>query len=124
FAPVLLALFCILFGIFPQLFEVSFLDNFSQTILTDKQIILSRLHIWHGFNIIFILSAITIFLGTVFYLSRLKRAPLEEQDPRFSVGKVFYRLNTTLKDSAFKITHLLHNGYLRKYLLTIIVFSL
>src|SRR5690606_15473317 len=43
---------------------------------------------------------------------------------RFSVGKVFYRLNTTLKDSAFKITHLLHNGYLRKYLLTIIVFSL
>ena len=124
FAPVLLALFCILFGIFPQLFEASFLDNFSQTILTDKQIILSRLHIWHGFNIIFILSAITIFLGTVFYLSRLKRAPLEEQDPRFSMGKVFYRLNTTLKDSAFKITHLLHNGYLRKYLLTIIVFSL
>lgn len=122
--PIVLAFLSLLFGIFPQLFEGSFLDNYTRTILTDNHIINSRLHLWHGFNIIFILSAITIILGLILYITRFKTDFTEESDPRISMENIFSKINSGLKRLAFKITHILHNGYLRKYLLTITVFSL
>lgn len=124
FGPLILGFFSLLFGISPQLFEGTFLDNYSRSILTDNNIIATRLHLWHGFNIVFILSVITIILGVILYLTRLKTDSAEETDLRISMANIFSRINSGLKQFAFRITHILHNGYLRKYLLTITVFSL
>lgn len=123
-APVLLAALTVIFGVAPVLFEKSILDNFLASTITNVAIINSHLALWHGFNIVLVLSLITIILGTAIYIFAPKNIDKRETEARYNTGNIFIGLNILLKKSALVITHKLHNGYLRKYLLTITVFSL
>lgn len=66
-APLLLALLGLLFGCFPGLVDGSLLSPAAQAISGHG--IDSPLKIWHGFNLVLLLSAITLGVGTLLYLS-------------------------------------------------------
>src|SRR5690606_28217477 len=81
--------------------------------------------LWHGFNTVLMLSLLTIVLGLfLFVVNRYLRAPLQNifklesispQSLTESFGEFFRKF-------AFIYTRLMHNGYLRNYLIVIILF--
>ncbi len=120
---VILSFLTLLFGIFPFIADNALLQYAFETVAGAKTEL--HLKLWHGFNTVLILSLVTIFLGLVlFIINRFVRRPLQQvyhlevlspQSLTESFGEFFRR-------SAFIYTRLLHNGYLRNYLIVIILF--
>lgn len=120
---VILSFLTLLFGIFPFIVDNALLQYAFETVAGAKTEL--HLKLWHGFNTVLILSLVTIFLGLVlFIINRFVRRPLQQvyhlevlspQSLTESFGEFFRR-------SAFIYTRLLHNGYLRNYLIVIILF--
>ena len=120
---VILSFFTLLFGCFPFLADKAIIHLADFAIMKGQSTI--YLKIWHGFNLVLLLSAITIVCGVLLFL--IKRNPeksetlitkLEPISPKTlveSFGEFF-------RTFAFIYTRFLHNGYLRNYLITIIVF--
>lgn len=118
--PLLLACLGILFGCFPALPGSTVLKAATESITiagTD-----STLKIWHGFNIVLLLSAVTIGAGTLLYLSK---KPGSGKSPAGMLlpETLFFGLTGSVKKLSTWYTNVLHNGLLRSYLLRIIVFS-
>ena len=108
----------------PALVDFSLIRSATTTAVlgTSTQLYLS---LWHGFNIVLILSIITIIAGALLYFvinpsnrneSRLKA--LDEVSPKLLITNI--ALGT--RWFAFKYTRFFHNGYLRIYLMIITVF--
>src|SRR5690606_5841710 len=84
----------------------------------------SPLQLWHGFNIVLLLSGVTLALGTVLYFIRRPSLASLASMERFNVvapKHIIGRLARFARKIAIKYTRTLHNGYLRAYLLRIIV---
>lgn len=83
------------------------------------------LKVWHGFNTVLILSLITIGLGIIlFVFNRYIRAILQNIEKLESVSpkQIIETIALGIKRFAFFYTRMMHNGYLRNYLMVIIVF--
>lgn len=122
--PSLLAILGLVLGCFPALVDSSLLSPAMQAMAQSPAG--SPLKIWHGFNTVLLLSAITLVLGITLYglrkpsekgLAMLNR--LEPLSPEHLMGKLS---RAGIKFSVW-YTRTLHNGYLRVYLLRIIVFA-
>ena len=124
-APVILALAGILFGIFPGILDSSLLTPVVNSMGVDGADV--HLKLWHGFNTVLLLSAITIVAGTILYFTVKPSAKLEERISKLdfispkSINEVFGNLFT--KFSALW-TNFFQNGYLRNYVKTIMIFMI
>ncbi len=118
--PLLLAFLGILFGCFPALPGSTILKAATEALTTGG--VDSTLKIWHGFNIILLLSAVTIAGGTLLYLSK-KPAAGKSPGGMLLPELLFFGLTGNVKKFSDWYTNILHNGLLRSYLLRIIVFS-
>ena len=119
--PLLLALLGIVFGLFPSLLGGLFSDNITPN-LTGAEA--PHLKLWHGFNFVFLLSLITIGAGLLLYFFWKPSKSKESFIQRFDVvapkdlilkfGNIFGKLSLFL-------TRLFQNGYLRRYVMILLV---
>lgn len=121
--PLLLAVLGVVFGIFPALAYNGILQSAVSDIAGIN--INQPLKIWHGFNTVLALSAATIVLGLLLYFIKKPRAASLEKVSRYDTvapQHFFELLSTGIKKLAFWYTRLMHNGYLRVYIMVIVGF--
>lgn len=123
--PLLLAVLGIVFGMFPALADGILLNPAAEAVAGQE--INSHLAIWHGFNIVLVLSVATLAVGLVLYISLKpshQRIASISRFNNFAPEQVFRSLKHYSKYLSVVYTNTMHNGYLRVYLLRIIVFTL
>lgn len=120
--PLILAVLGILFGLFPHLIGNNLMEAVAASISNLKDF--PTLKIWHGFNLVLLLSAITLLLGIFLYWITV---------PSEKIGKKFSSFTLFTSESIFKKLWLSflkfsnqyslfwHNGYLRSYLFKILL---
>ena len=120
---IILGVAAIIFGVFPMFLDRNLITAVAQSI--NGAVIDISLKLWHGFSLVIVLSILTLSLGFILYFLRKgkpfnqeKLAGFESVSPEY----VTERITGTTEKFAFRYTRLLHNGYLRYYLITIIVF--
>lgn len=121
--PVLLSCFTLLFGILPVVIDVALIKAAAVTVIGATTTM--YLSLWHGFNLVFILSVATILAGTMLYFI-IK--PSNKNEGRLkglqdiSTQNIVTNFVLAIRMFAFKYTRLFHNGYLRVYLMIIVFF--
>lgn len=118
--PLILGGLSFLIGILPQLFSQTLVST-ALSAVAGKQVEV-KLAAWHGVNDIFLLSLLTLGLGVgLFAVRRDIQRLAENLNPRWGLDGLYKRsLELLFAVAAFQ-TRLLQHGYLRYYLITIIV---
>ncbi|MFA7444335.1 MAG: hydrogen gas-evolving membrane-bound hydrogenase subunit E [Flavobacteriaceae bacterium] len=119
---VILSFLTLLFGLFPGLLNDFLWFAFRET---GGKAPLVELKIWHGFNLVLLLSGVTIFLGAVIYLTKKFKGQAQHFIMSFegiSPKHLTEIFGERTREFAFRYTRFFQNGYLRNYILTIIVF--
>ncbi|WP_134089946.1 putative monovalent cation/H+ antiporter subunit A [Olivibacter sp. XZL3] len=122
--PLLLALMGIAFGAFPALIDASLLNPAATAMINET--FDSPLKLWHGFNLVLLLSGITLALGALLYLMRKPSSKSMASIERFNYlapQYIFGKLARAVRRFAARYTRTLHNGFLRVYLFRIIMFA-
>lgn len=121
--PATLALLGLLFGIFPPLVEQTIIKPAVISVVGDS--IKVKLSLWHGFTPMLLLSILTLTLGYIFYRfrshfrqARQKFASLANFGPEKFYEFLLYEGLPWIAKSQ---TRLLQHGYLRYYIITLIV---
>lgn len=120
----LLAVAGIFYGIVPQIADQILINNATNAIFKSEFVELP-LKIWHGFNIILLLSGITILSSIGLFLARKISKKKEDYLNNYSNLKpeiLFENFKNSIKQIGYKYTQIMHNGYLRIYIMTIICF--
>ena len=123
--PLVLSVFGLLSGMFPNLFIQKLLDQSTISILAEELGITVKL--WHGFNFVLLLSFVTLALGISIYYFR--KQIIQALDniflTKFIKPSYWYErlLNGTLSFARLQ-TKVLQNGYLRYYIIFIILTTL
>ncbi|MBD1430692.1 putative monovalent cation/H+ antiporter subunit A [Sphingobacterium litopenaei] len=122
--PLLLALLGIVFGLLPAV-AGDFITNAASNAIWGNETS-AHLKIWHGFNTVFILSLVTLVLGTiVFLINKPSQAKLQAVEKLNSISP--QRIITGYANDIIRFgqwyTNIFHNGYLRSYHLKIILFA-
>lgn len=122
--PMVLAALSYIFGLFPALVSSPLVDS---TLLSIAGTFTpANLKLWHGWNIVLLLSIITLVLGVIIYIintpSKNKLAFVEKLYT-FSPQNFFSWLVKLFERGAFLFTNFFHNGFLRSYIFKIILFS-
>lgn len=122
--PLILALLGFIFGLLPVYIESPLLSSVYKSLTGG--IWMDHLALWHGFNTVLLLSGITILLGSIVYLliqpgGRISKgiSSLEFLSPESIIDQFALRFNLFAK----YLTKILQNGYLRIYVLVIILFT-
>lgn len=121
--PVLLATLGLVFGIAPFLIEGALI----KPVVTALGGNASEIHLalWHGFNTIFILSLITIGVGTALYFLIKPSEKLVAAAARYnaiSPENILNLINKGFVQFSSFWTNFFQNGYLRNYISIIILF--
>ncbi|MDO5608525.1 MAG: putative monovalent cation/H+ antiporter subunit A [Capnocytophaga sp.] len=118
--PMLLAVLCLVFGLFPSLLQNSIAIPSLRAMGAESEV---HLKLWHGFNTVLMLSAITIGLGLLLYFfvkpSKAKEAFIAKFET-FSPQSLLTAFADGFNRISAKITQLLQNGFLRRYVFVII----
>ncbi|TVR39199.1 MAG: putative monovalent cation/H+ antiporter subunit A [Cryomorphaceae bacterium] len=122
--PLLLAVLGLLFGLFPVLISEAFVGKIHQSVYAAS-LGIPGLKLWHGFNMVLLLSAVTVVSGFVFYVlvkpskrweSMLKRLKY------FAPEQIITFLWQSFERFSSKYTNILQYGLLRFYLMIILLF--
>ncbi|NEV92605.1 putative monovalent cation/H+ antiporter subunit A [Psychroflexus sp. YR1-1] len=121
--PLIMTLAGLVFGIFPGLIE----SAFAKPIAMTQAIAFEDFHLklWHGFNTVLGLSAITLVLGTILYLKLTPSHALENSIAKFnfiSPKILFLKLSEGFAVFSSYWTNFFQTGYLRHYISTIVAF--
>lgn len=121
--PVLLAVLGLLIGIFPVFIDGPLVAPLVQAVgLHTGEI---HLKLWHGFNLILALSALTLALGIGLYFlispSRTKEERIEKLEV-FAPKNLFISFGAGFRIFSSWWTRTFQNGFLRNYVSTIILF--
>ena len=120
--PALLAGLGLLFGVFPDFFIARLLDQSAQSILSETLSL--KIKIWYGFNLVLLLSFATLLSGGIVYLLRAKLLPRLQTLtlPGIVKPSAWYdaALQGTLSFARLQ-TRIVQNGYLRNYIIFIMV---
>jgi multicomponent Na+:H+ antiporter subunit A len=123
--PVVLSVFGLLSGIFPNVFIQKLLDQSTISILAEELGI--KVKLWHGFNFVLLLSFVTLLSGIGIYYYRKQLVWMTEKlsfpkylKPSFWYDKI---LKGTLSFAKLQ-TKILQNGFLRNYIIFIIITTL
>lgn len=121
--PLVLSLAGVVCGVYPELISQSVV--YPAVFATHGPVSAPVIAGWHGFNIVVTLSAITLAAGVLLYLmlkpAHYNQAVLFRFD-RLAPENIFTRMSNGFAAFSLTYTRLLQNGYLRSYLITIIVF--
>lgn len=121
--PLILAGLGLVFGIFPSLIEKSLIQPVFTSLVNNDTII--HLKLWHGFNVVLGLSALTLITGILLYwrlkpsINLLKRTFKFEL---FSPKNLTEQFGNLFSSFARLWTGFFQNGYLRNYVITILGF--
>jgi multicomponent Na+:H+ antiporter subunit A len=117
--PAVLAILGIAFGLLPQLAGPGLIGPASTAAL--GQPVEVDLKLWHGLNLTFILSILTLLAGAILFLAQVQvRAALARVVSPFGVDGLYQASLTWLNVVARGQTRILQSGYLRYYLLAIV----
>lgn len=118
--PAILVLISLIFGIFPNQAAI-LLDPALQAILPAETLI--KLKLWHGFNDILLLSALTVLLGAVLFMQRKRVIKLVERTNakffKLKFSENFFAGIDVFIELTKKKTTFVQHGYHRFYLMTI-----
>lgn len=123
--PFVLALSGLMLGLFPDFIIGPLLEESSISILSERLGI--EIKLWHGFNLILFLSFLTLSGGLLLYRLRLFVLPWLEHlhFQGFFKPSVWYeQMLQGMLRAAGLLTSFLQNGYLRWYLVVIILSAL
>ncbi len=125
--PGVLAVFSLGLGLFPNLLSKLIEPALSIIRVEDIKV---KLKLWHGFNLVFLLSLITIVLGfSLFWLIHKKNNVLyhwrnfNSRVFTIKLTDVFNGAQNRFVAFAGKKTRLIQHGYNRYYILTIVIFT-
>lgn len=121
--PLLMTIGGLIFGIFPGLVETTFAKPIANALIVDAEDF--QLKLWHGFNTILGLSAITLVLGTVLYFTLKPKHKLEQAISKLdgiAPKNLLYKISDGFVDFSGLWTSIFQNGYLRHYLSLIVGF--
>lgn len=122
--PLILSLLGVLFGLVPGVVENNLLKP---AIAFLTQNFDYHIKLWHGFNQVLLLSAITIVGGLFLFFMVRSTGKIQHFVNRynpFTPEQVFQNVVQFLKTSARSITRIVQNGYLRKYVFVTMAFML
>jgi len=121
FMPMILAVLSLVFGLFPAMVESLFTHNITPLLTGEES---PHLAIWHGFNLIILLSALTIGAGIAIYFLW---KPSHKKESSMIIFNAWSPKSLTLVFAAYfqKVSYFLtrtfQNGYLRRYIMIILV---
>jgi len=123
--PLLLSMGGILLGSFPGIIDKSLIQPVVQSIHGTTVDI--SLKIWHGFNLVLLLSVVTLALGAL--LIWLKKPSHESltgisKFEFLSPSSFFHKMASLFEALARWYTSRMKNGYLRMYMIVILVFTI
>ncbi len=120
--PAVLAAMSLLCGLFPETVANSLLSAAVSAVRAQPTVV--ELKLWHGINPVFALSVLTLAAGAGLFAARdvLRRAgALGDAVGRFGPQRWYQGLLAGLNGLARAQTRLLQHGYLRLYLMTVIL---
>lgn len=120
---VILSSLTLLFGLLPSIADLGILKYSFEAVAQESTSL--YLKIWHGFNEVLMVSALTILLGFILFLfNRFLRPSLQNVLKLESISPkaITESISEGFRKFAFIYTRLMHNGYLRNYIISIIVF--
>jgi multicomponent Na+:H+ antiporter subunit A len=120
--PAVLAALGLILGLFPNAIIGKLLDQSAVSIISEKLDL--KIKLWHGFNFVLLLSFVTLLLGVGFYYLRIKFLHITQQMKMIKLLKPseWYESGLNGMMSFAKLqTKFLQNGYLRNYIIFIIV---
>lgn len=123
-APLLLALLGVVFGSLPALVDACLITPAASAIAGTA--VQEHLKIWHGFNLVLMLSAATLIGGTLLYFIFKPTEAKFEWIMRFHTYSTYALtsgINKLFLDLSTRFTSFWHNGFLRSYLFRIVVFA-
>lgn len=119
--PLILGTLSLTIGLIPGLVDVNIFSP-AVSAVSGETVEIS-LSLWHGFNVMLAMSAVTVALGAVIYMRREQMrtlvtasSPLGRFGPEAAYAKGLDLLDVVARGQ----TRILQNGYLRFYLLTIV----
>jgi len=121
--PLLLGLLGLIFGIAPGLIENILIFPVVSALGIDTSGM--HLKIWHGFNLVLGLSAITILSGFLlfyFYQPSTQAQTFINNYAKLAPEKILMTLTRRLNSYFYKLTVFFQSGYLRRYVRVVIVF--
>jgi len=119
--PLILAVLSLVFGLFPSLIESLFTHQITPLLSGNES---PHLALWHGFNFIILLSAITIGAGLLVYFfwkSNHHKEVLIQKLEFISPKSIYHFGGTVFQKISYFLTRKLQNGYLRRYVLIFLV---
>jgi len=120
--PAVLGILGLLMGIFPNFFIGKLLEQSSISILTETLGL--KIKLWHGFNLVLLLSLITLIIGVLFYLLREKFLVVTQNVKLIRILKPSewyeFLINGMMSFAKYQ-TKILQNGYLRNYIIFILI---
>lgn len=120
---IILGALSVSFGIFPALIEKSLILPVLSSMMVGP--IESYLALWHGFNWVLLLSVLTLLIGTAIYFSWRPSEVKFEKTLRFesfAPEQIIKGLGRSSQVFAKRWTAFFQNGYLRNYVITILIF--
>jgi len=120
--PLLLGLGGLVFGLFPSLIGRTLIEPAVQSVRAEHVDV--ALKLWHGINPVLMLSLLTIVVGVLMFLLRLRarRVAAELRVPELLLpGGLYRRVVDALPGAAGRMVRHVQSGYLRAYLFTILV---
>ena len=121
--PIILGVLGFIFGLFPSLIEASLIKPIVATTGVSTSDI--HLKLWHGFNTVLGLSAITIFSGIALYFIWKPNSSKQYFIQRFDILSpkfIIETLTNWFQSFSDLWTRIFQNGYLRNYITVIVVF--
>lgn len=125
----LLAILCILVGLFPALLVENIVNSTARASTQVMDFEGAHLALWHGFNMPLLMSVIASIGGLIFYFSLAKGGKIREIDLDPYLGRLQGRvafdlfLKSLLLNSR-KFKRWTENGKLQSYILWIVIFSI
>lgn len=125
----LLAILCILVGLFPALLVENIVNSTARASTQVMDFEGVHLALWHGFNMPLLMSLIASIGGLIFYFSLAKGGKIREIDLDPYLGRLqgrvaFYLFLKSLLLNSRKFKRWTENGKLQSYILWIVVFSI
>ncbi|MCH7406779.1 putative monovalent cation/H+ antiporter subunit A [Belliella aquatica] len=121
--PLILAGLGLVFGIFPSLIEKSLIQPVFTSLVNNDTII--HLKLWHGFNLVLGLSALTLATGVLLYWKLKPSNNLLRKTFKFEIlspKTLTEQFGNLFSNFAKLWTGFFQNGYLRNYVITILGF--
>ncbi len=121
--PLVLGVLSLIFGLYPKAVGELLSTQATNAILNTN--ITLHLKIWHGFNLVFMLSLATLITGTLVFLIHKpeKGSFIIQKFEKFSPSNILNNCLKAIYQLAEWFTGTFHNGFLRSYHLKIILFA-